>query len=97
MIAGGLFGIIERRARNGDPAPRREGPTRAAYQRLEMDPLKSARIRKIVEKLKEYRPEKIFLFGAWARGDADALSDIDPVAIKLREENKLSRKLTLSG
>lgn len=47
-----------------------------------MDPLKSRIIRKIVEKLKEYRPEKIFLFGSWARGEADALSDIDLVVIK---------------
>jgi len=40
------------------------------------------RIDKIVEKLKEYEPEKIILFGSAARGEADEYSDLDFLIIK---------------
>ncbi len=41
-----------------------------------------ARIRKIIEALRPYEPECIYLFGSWARGEADELSDVDIVVIK---------------
>jgi len=36
----------------------------------------------IVSALKAYDPEKVYLFGSWARGEADRLSDIDLVIVK---------------
>lgn len=37
--------------------------------------------------VREYRPDKIILFGSWARGDADSDSDIDLLVISDREED----------
>jgi len=39
-------------------------------------------LEQIVELLKVYDPEKIYLFGSWAKGEDDELSDIDLVLIK---------------
>jgi predicted nucleotidyltransferase len=36
--------------------------------------------------VREYQPDKIILFGSWARGDADEQSDIDLLVISDREE-----------
>jgi len=41
-----------------------------------------ARLRKLVEALAPYQPIRIYLFGSWASGEADELSDIDLVIIK---------------
>ena len=41
-----------------------------------------ARIREVVEALRAYEPESVYLFGSWARGEADDLSDLDLVVIK---------------
>lgn len=35
--------------------------------------------------VREYQPDKIILFGSWARGDADEQSDIDLLVISDRE------------
>lgn len=35
-----------------------------------------------MEALLPYEPERIYLFGSWATGEADELSDIDLVVIK---------------
>ncbi len=40
------------------------------------------RIRKLIEALRFYQPECVYLFGSWARGEGDALSDLDVVVIK---------------
>ena len=40
--------------------------------------------------IREYQPDKIILFGSWARGDADEQSDIDLLVISDREK-KLPR------
>ena len=56
------------------------------------------RIRRVVEALRPYEPDSVLLFGSWARGEADELSDVDLVIIKatsvpflerLREAGKL--------
>jgi len=39
-------------------------------------------IRRLVEALASYKPDRIYVFGSWARGEADALSDLDVVVIK---------------
>ena len=40
------------------------------------------RIRRLVDALRPYQPERIYLFGSHARGEADELSDVDLVIIK---------------
>ena len=39
-------------------------------------------IRCLVDALRAYEPESVYLFGSWARGEADELSDLDLVVIK---------------
>ncbi len=41
-----------------------------------------ARLQRVVDALRAYEPESVYLFGSWARGEADALSDLDFVIIK---------------
>jgi predicted nucleotidyltransferase len=41
-----------------------------------------ARIRQVVDALRPYQPERVYLFGSWARGEQDELSDLDLVIIK---------------
>jgi uncharacterized protein len=36
----------------------------------------------IVDALRSYHPQKIILFGSWARGEADDESDLDLIIIK---------------
>lgn len=36
--------------------------------------------------IREYQPDKIILFGSWARGNADEQSDIDLLAISDNEK-----------
>jgi predicted nucleotidyltransferase len=45
-------------------------------------PLEAARIRQLLDALRRYRPERVYLFGSWARGEEDDLSDLDVVVIK---------------
>ena len=40
------------------------------------------KLKRLVEALRGYDPERIYLFGSWARGEADELSDVDLVLIK---------------
>ena len=42
----------------------------------------SARVRQLLHALRPSQPECASLFGSWARGEADALSDLDVVLIK---------------
>jgi len=45
-------------------------------------PLEAVRIRQLLDALRRYRPERVYLFGSWARGEEDDLSDLDVVVIK---------------
>ena len=40
------------------------------------------KIGKIVQALEAYEPESIYLFGSWASGEHDDMSDVDLVIIK---------------
>jgi len=42
----------------------------------------SSRVKLLLKAIEPYGAEKIYLFGSRARGEADALSDIDLVLIK---------------
>lgn len=48
-------------------------------------------ISKIVDRLKEYQPEKILLIGSYATGEADEYSDMDFVIIKKTDKAFLQR------
>lgn len=45
-----------------------------------------SRIRQLVEALRPYEPERVYLFGSWARGEGDDLSDLDILVIKRTAE-----------
>jgi uncharacterized protein len=40
------------------------------------------KIRRLLAALEPYQPEQVYVFGSWARGEADDLSDLDVVVIK---------------
>ena len=44
--------------------------------------MKPSRVDVLLKALAPYQADKIYLFGSWARGEADTLSDIDLVLIK---------------
>jgi len=45
----------------------------------------------LLNKLREYRPHKIILFGSAARGEADTESDLDVIVIKDTQESFIER------
>ena len=46
---------------------------------------------RLVQCLRRYNPEKIILFGSYARGDTDEYSDLDVVIIKNTEKRFIER------
>jgi len=60
-----------------------------------LSPKREKVLKEIVEKLKPYQAEKIFLFGSYARNESDDLSDIDLVIIKKTEEDFFERIRTV--
>ena len=50
----------------------------------------------VVERLKAYKPEKIILFGSYARGEADEYSDLDFVVIKKTAKRFLERLIEVA-
>jgi predicted nucleotidyltransferase len=55
------------------------------------------KVQKIVECLKRYEPERVIVFGSYARGDADEESDVDVVVIKQTEKRFLDRLIEVAG
>ena len=43
------------------------------------------RVRQLLNSLLPYQPERMYLFGSWARGEEDELSDLDLLIIKETE------------
>lgn len=48
-------------------------------------------LNELIQALRSYEPEKIYLFGSWARGEEDELSDLDVVVIKKTDSPFFSR------
>jgi predicted nucleotidyltransferase len=44
--------------------------------------LRRRRIRRFLAALAVYKPERIYVFGSWARSETDSLSDLDVIVIK---------------
>ncbi len=49
------------------------------------------KVRKLIDCLLPYGPERLFLFGSWARQEEDDLSDLDLVVIKKTDTPFLER------
>ncbi len=60
-----------------------------------MDVRQHPKIQRLLKALMQYQPQRIYLFGSWARGEADEVSDIDVVVIKDTQEPFLERLRTV--
>ena len=49
------------------------------------------RLRRIIEQIEEYHPQRVILFGSFARGDYHALSDADLLIVKDTDRPFISR------
>jgi predicted nucleotidyltransferase len=58
---------------------------------LKYSPLRNKIIRQIRERIAAFEPEKVYLIGSYARGEADDISDIDLVVIKNSTESFFDR------
>ena len=56
----------------------------------------SDKIKRFLEDIKKYDPEKVIIFGSAATGSADEYSDIDAVVIK-KTENRFLERLVEAG
>jgi len=54
-------------------------------------------VQRVLKALRPYDPEKIYLFGSWARGEGDELSDLDLVVIKKTKTPFLKRLREVAG
>jgi predicted nucleotidyltransferase len=53
-------------------------------------------LKRVLERLKEYQPEKIILFGSFARNETDEYSDLDFVLIKKTDKRFLERLIEVA-
>jgi len=49
------------------------------------------KVQRLMKSLLHYEPERVYLFGSWARGEEDELSDLDVVVIKRTDSSFLDR------
>lgn len=49
------------------------------------------KVRQLIKHLLPYQPNRLYLFGSWARGEEDELSDLDLVIIKQTDTPFLER------
>ena len=54
------------------------------------------KVKRAVECIKKYEPEKIIIFGSYARGEADEYSDLDFVVIKKTNKRFLQRLIDVA-
>jgi len=53
--------------------------------------VKMGRVERVIRCLKKYNPEKIIIFGSYARGETDEYSDLDFVVIKKTRKRFIER------
>ncbi len=54
------------------------------------------RFKKVVECIKKYKPEKIFVFGSYVRDETDEYSDLDFVVIKKTKKRFIRRLIEVA-
>jgi predicted nucleotidyltransferase len=54
------------------------------------------KVRQLIDALRPFDPERVFLFGSWARHEEDELSDLDVVVIKETTQPFLERLRVIS-
>ncbi len=54
------------------------------------------KLKRVIECIKQYNPEKIIVFGSYARGDIDEYSDLDLVVIKKTNKRFLERLIEVA-
>jgi len=54
------------------------------------------KLKAVLERLKKYQPEKIILFGSYARDEADEYSDLDFVVVKKTAKRFLERLIEVA-
>lgn len=54
------------------------------------------RVKRAIECIKKYEPEKIILFGSYSRGEMDESSDLDFVVIKETDKGFLERLIEVA-
>ncbi len=57
---------------------------------------RDAELAQVIASLRDWGVETVYLFGSWARGEEDSLSDIDLVVIRRTETSFLERFVELS-
>ncbi len=54
-------------------------------------------VQEIIDRIVEgYDPERVIIFGSYARGDASEGSDLDVLVVKETEEREIQRRIELS-
>lgn len=54
------------------------------------------KMERLIECFRRYKPERIIIFGSYARGDTDEFSDIDVVVIKNTEKRFFDRLIEVA-
>jgi predicted nucleotidyltransferase len=49
------------------------------------------KVQRLMKSLLHYEPQRVYLFGSWARGEEDELSDLDVVVIKKTDSSFFDR------
>jgi len=65
-------------------------------RKLDMGNCGDSKIKRVVECIKRYDPEKIIIFGSYVRGEADEYSDLDFVVIKKTKRRFIKRLIEVA-
>ncbi|HIC91375.1 MAG TPA: nucleotidyltransferase domain-containing protein [Syntrophaceae bacterium] len=63
---------------------------------MDMGNCGDSKIKRVVECIKRYDPEKIIIFGSYVRGEADEYSDLDFVVIKKTKRRFIKRLIEVA-
>jgi len=71
-------------------------PCCGALEGFVLNPEMEERLNRVLERLEAYQPERIILFGSYARGEADDYSDLDFVVIKKTDKRFVERLIEVA-